>query len=164
MHIDPMRLAVEYYFGDLQYWKLPGIAADALVEGHDGPALRVLAGLTNPAASDISGREVDSAFCEMGVAAPIARNEALLILAIESAHKALDGRSNVFDEATYVRIHLCKLEDPPDVLKLVVDLSTEAKNAPRSQWRRIESDLEEAFRDFLVSQKTQDHGSPPIRL
>jgi hypothetical protein len=104
---------LKYYFGDLQYWKLPGIAADALVEGYDGPALRSLTGLTNPVASDIRDNEVDSAFCEMGVAAPIAKSEALQILAIESAQRALDGRSNVFDEATYVRIHLCGLVDPP---------------------------------------------------
>jgi hypothetical protein len=38
--MDPYRIAVLYYFGELQYWKLPGIAADALEKGHDGPALR----------------------------------------------------------------------------------------------------------------------------
>lgn len=43
--------------------------------------------------------EIDSAFLEMGVTAPITRDEARLILAIESASRALDGRSNVFDEA-----------------------------------------------------------------
>src|SRR5664280_2233454 len=107
MRIDPKRFAVEYYFGDLQYWKLPGIAVDALVEGYDGPALRSLAGMVNPVASDIRDKEVDSASCEMGAGAPIAKKEALLILAIESAQKALNGRSNVFDKATYVRIHLC---------------------------------------------------------
>jgi hypothetical protein len=31
--IDPKRIAVEYYFGELQYWKLPSIAATALEEG-----------------------------------------------------------------------------------------------------------------------------------
>jgi hypothetical protein len=155
MHFDPKKLAVEYYFGDLQYWKLSGIAADALVEGYDGPALRSLAGWANPVASDIRDKEIDSAFREMGVAAPIAKDEARLILAIESAQKALDGRSNVFDEATYVRVHLCELADPPDALKCVVNLSNEAKNAPRPQWSRIESDLKQAFRWFLVSQKTQ---------
>ena len=65
----------------------------------------------------------------MGVAAPIAKDEARLILVIESAQKALDGRSNPLDEATHVRVHLCELTDPPDVLKCVVSLSNEAKNA-----------------------------------
>ena len=94
----------------------------------------------------------------MGVVAPISKDEARLILAIESARKALDGRSNVFDEATYVRIHLCKLADPPYALKRLVDLSTEAKNAPPSQWGRIESDLKKAFREFLISQESQSAG------
>jgi hypothetical protein len=101
MRFDPKRIAVEYYFGDLQYWKLPGIATDALVEGYDGPALRRLAALADPAASDFRDEEIDSAFREMGVGAPIARDEARLILAVESAERALDGRSNVFDEATF---------------------------------------------------------------
>jgi hypothetical protein len=158
MRLDPKRLAVDYYFGDLQYWKLPGIAADALAEGYDGPAPRSLAGLENPVASDIREKEIDSAFLEMGVTAPISMDEARLILAIESAQKALDGRSNVFDEATYVRIHLCKLADPSDVLKRVVNLSKEAKDAPRSQWSRIESNLKKAFKEFLVSQKAQSPG------
>lgn len=158
MRLDPKRLAVEYYFGDLQYWKLPGIATDAILVGYDGPALRRLAGLASPVASDIRDEEVDSAFREMGVDAPIAKDEARLILAIESSQKALDGRSNVFEEATHVRIHLCDLTDPPDALRRIVNLSKEAKNAPRSQWSRLESDLKEAFRGFLMSQKAQSRG------
>src|SRR5581483_976539 len=104
MPIDGEQLAIQYYFGDLQYWKLPRIAADALEEGYDGPALRRLAGLAVQSSSviraeDIGANEVDSAFCEMGVNAPITKNQARLILATESAQKALFGPSNVFDEA-----------------------------------------------------------------
>jgi len=154
MRIDPKRLAIDYYFGDLQYWKLHNIATAALEDGHDGPALRRLAGLVNPVASDIQDSEVDTAFREMGVDAPIPKNEARLTLAFESAHKALNGDSNVFDQATYVRIHLCELRDPPDDLKRVVDLSKEAQNAARSQWNRLEIELESAFRDFLKSPKS----------
>jgi hypothetical protein len=29
--LNPTKLAVLYYFGDLGYWKLPDIAAEALV-------------------------------------------------------------------------------------------------------------------------------------
>ena len=158
MRLDPKRLAVDYYFGDLQYWKLPEIATNALAEVYDGPGLRNIAALKDTVASDIRDKEIDSAFREMGVFAPIAKDEARLVLAIESAQKALDGRSNVFDEATYVRIHLCKLSDSPDVLGRVVNLSKQAKNAPRSQWNRIESDLEDAFKEFLASQKAQCPG------
>ncbi|MDR3738363.1 MAG: hypothetical protein P4L40_05015 [Terracidiphilus sp.] len=160
MSPDRDQLAVLYYFGDLQYWKLPRIAADALEEGYDGPALRTLAGLAGLTsgeirAEDIRANEIDSAFCEMGVNAPITGDQARLVLATESAQKALDGRSNVFDEATYVRIHLCKLSEPPESLMRIVNLSKEAKNAPHSRWDRIDADLKDAFADFLRCQKIQ---------
>ncbi len=149
MRIDPNELAVDYYFGDLQYWKLPQIAADALEQGYDGSALRRIAGLSDPVASDLQDIEIDAAFREMGVNAPISAVNARLVLATKSAQKALNGDSNVFDESTYVRIHLCKLSDGPDSLKRIVNLSREARNAPRSQWERIEADLVNAFLEFL---------------
>jgi len=36
MRQDTKKVAIEYYFGDLQYWRLPQIAADALEEGYTG--------------------------------------------------------------------------------------------------------------------------------
>jgi hypothetical protein len=86
----------------------------------------------------------------MGVNAPISNDDARLALAIESAHKVLNGDSNVFDEATYVRIHLCELSDFPDALSRIVILSRDAQSAPRSEWSRIEADLRNAFSDFLA--------------
>jgi hypothetical protein len=59
------KLAVEYYFDDLQYWKLPRIAADALQLGYDGPALRALAGLAGRLGSEIRANEIELAFREM---------------------------------------------------------------------------------------------------
>lgn len=154
MRLDPKQIAVEYYFGDLQYWKLPQIAANALEEGYDGPALRNLAGMANRRrsdlrADDVSEIEIDSVFREMGIDAPITRDKAQLILAIQSAERALNGASNAFDEATYVRIHLCRLSDPPEVLSSIANLSEEAMNAPRSQWNRIEGALQNAFAALL---------------
>ena len=162
MPIDPNRIAVEYYFGDLPYWRLPRIATDALEQGHDGPALRRLAGLANKSGGDIreidlQADEVDSAFCEMGVDAPITKEKARMVLAIESAHRALSGGSNVFDEATHIRIHLCELTDPPEALRQIVNLSKAANNAPRSEWNRVEADLQKAFRDFMDSRQIQVH-------
>jgi hypothetical protein len=138
MPVDREQLAVLYYFGDLEYWKLPRIAADVLEEGYDGPALRTLAGLASLSshdirAEDIRANEIDSAFCEMGVNPPITKDQARLVLATESAQKALHGQSNVFEEATHVRIHLCELSEPPESLSRIVNLSKEARNAPRSQ-------------------------------
>jgi hypothetical protein len=76
-------------------------------------------------------------------------------MATESAQKALHGPSNVFDEASHVRIHLCELSEPPEPLRRIVDLSKEARNAPRSEWGRIEEELKDAFSNFLTCQKIQ---------
>ena len=36
--IDLKGLATDYYFGDLQYWKLPHMATDALEAAYNGRA------------------------------------------------------------------------------------------------------------------------------
>jgi hypothetical protein len=152
--INPHKLAVLYYFGDLQYWKLPQIAADALEQGYDGTSLRRLAGLMNPVASDIRAEDIDSAFTEMGVAAPLTEDYARLVLAAESATKALRGDMNVFDAATHIRIHLCRFEDPPAELHRIVSLSEQSKRGTaRWKWKELEAELKDALRDFLDSRE-----------
>jgi len=148
---NPREFAILWYFGDLQYWKLPQIATDALEAGYDGPALRWIAGLSEPVSTDISSAEVDAAFREMGVAAPITKEQAQFALAIEAARRVANG-SNVFDEATHVRIHLCGLAASPDFLQRIVDLSREATNAPRWRWAAIEADIVGAFSELLTRQ------------
>jgi hypothetical protein len=150
--MDTKRLAVEYYFGDLQYWKLPRIAVAALEEGYDGPALRALASIDNPVVADMEGSLIDSAFREMGIDAPITKNQARLALASNSVARALNGSSSVFDEATHIRIHLCELNEPPDALRQIFDLAAEARNAHRSRWVQLEQELTQAFMDFLAGQ------------
>jgi hypothetical protein len=88
----------------------------------------------------------------MGVDAPISKDAARLTLAIESAKKAVNGESNVFDEATHIRIHLCELADPAPELHRIVSLSREAKNAPRVRWKTIEEELKIAMSQFLNTQ------------
>jgi hypothetical protein len=153
MSFNPNRLAVLYYFGDLSYWKLPKIAADALEHGFDGSSLRRLAGLTNPVASDIQPEEIDSAFREMGIPAPISKEVARLTLATEAATRALNGQSNVFDEATHIRIHLCNFSEVPPELTRIVTLSKETKHAPRTRWDQLERDLTDAMSKFLSSRR-----------
>lgn len=146
---DPRKLAVLYYFGDLSYWQLPAISADALERGFDGPALRRLAGLVKPVASDIRPEEIDSAFREMGVAAPIPKDKARLVLATEAARRAMSGESNVFNEATHIRVHLCGWHEAPPELQPIVTLSDESEHAPRRKWKQLENDLRDAMSAFL---------------
>ena len=153
MKLRPRQLAKEYYFGDLQYWKLPKIAADALEEGHDGPALRILAGLTVVVEAEMDFRQIDAAFREMGVAdAPITRDQARLFLTARLAEGVRTGTWNAFDAAAHLRIHLCSLEDPPNELQELWTLAQEARNAPRRRWNDLETMLHQAFSDFLKNQ------------
>jgi len=149
VNFDPNALAVQYYFGDLQYWKLPGICIEALEHGFDGRALRRLSGLLNPVESDIRKKEIDSAFCEMGVKAPIPKDEARLVLATDAVRRALAGGSNVFNEATHIRIHICELHDPPTELQPIVALSEKSEHAPSRQWKALEKQLRDAMTQFL---------------
>jgi hypothetical protein len=150
---DPNKLAVLYYFGELGYWQLPAVFADALEHGFDGRALRRLAGLVKPVESDIRPAEIDSAFREMGVAAPVPKDEARLTLATEAVRRAISGESNVFDEATHIRIYICDLNHAPPELRPIVALSAEAKRAPRRKWKQLEQALRDAMADFLSNRR-----------
>lgn len=152
-NFDPNALAVQYYFGDLQYWKLPGICIEALEHGFDGRCLRRLSGLVNPVVRDIQHDEIDAAFREMGVNAPIPKDEARLVLAMDAARRALAGETNVFNEATHIRIHICELHDPPPELQPIVALSEKSEDAPSWQWERLEKQLRDAMTQFLNSRK-----------
>ena len=151
MAFDPNEIATLYYFGDLGYWKLPRVAADALEMGFDGPSLRKLAGVVNPVLTDLPADEIDSAFREMGVNAPIPKDVARLHLATESAKKAISGESNVFDQATHIKIHLCSWTEVPPELRRIVGLSEEAESSPRTKWAELERELAAAMAQFLRS-------------
>lgn len=153
VNFDPNTIAVQYYFGDLQYWRLPSICVEALEHGFDGPTLRRLSGLANLAKRDIQQELIDAAFCEMGVNAPISKEKARLALATDAAKKALAGETNVFDEATHIRIHICELREPPPELQAIVDLSRKSRHAPSTQWKQIENQLRDAMAEFVNGKK-----------
>lgn len=153
INFDPNTLAVQYYFGDLQYWKMPAICIEALEHGFDGRALRRLSGLVNPVERDIRQEEIDSAFREMGVAAPIPKEAAGLALATDAARRALAGETDVFNEATHIRIHICELHQPPAELQPIVDLSEQSEHAPSWEWKKLEKKLRDAMAQFLSTRK-----------
>ncbi len=86
----------------------PGLAERALRAGHDGPALRELAGERGPIASDI-GRLVDRALDELGAARPT-RVAAARLLAIRIAVAIASGTTPASEGAE--RIHDLTLEVP----------------------------------------------------
>jgi hypothetical protein len=153
VNFDPNTLAVLYYFGDLQYWKMPAICIEALEHGFDGRALRRLSGLVNPVERDIRQEEIDSAFREMGVAAPIPKEAARLALATDAAKRALAGETDVFNEATHIRLHICEWHEAPPELQPIVALSEQSENAPSWKWNKLEKQLRDAMAQFLSTRK-----------
>ena len=158
---DPHALAVEYYFGDLDYWQVPAICIQALEPGFDGSALRIIAGLVNLnpvrgrllTGNDIRADQIDSAFREMGVNAPIPKDEARLVLATNAVRRALSGESEVVNEATHIRIHLCDWDEAPLELQPIATLSAELEHADPSKWNLLEERLREAMSNFLNARK-----------
>lgn len=107
----------------------------------------------NPVQRDIRQDQVDSAFREMGVNAPIPKDEARFLLAIDSAKRALAGETNVLNEATHIRIHICELHEAPPELQAIVILSERSERAPREQWNQLEKQLRDAMTQFLKTRK-----------
>jgi hypothetical protein len=61
------------------------------------------------------------------------------------------GDGNVFDVSTHIRIHLCGSENSMPELRRIVELSAEARRAPRHRWSTLEKDLRAAMSSFLAS-------------
>jgi hypothetical protein len=104
-------------------------------------------------ASDIRQEEIDSAFREMGVNAPVPKNEARLALATDAVGRVISRESNVFNEATHIRIHICELHEAPPELQAIVALSKESEHAPRWKWDELERQLRDAMSKFLSTRK-----------
>lgn len=96
--------------------------------------------------------EIDAAFREMGVNAPIPKDKARLVLATDAAKRALAGEKNVFDTATHIRIHICELHDAPPELQPIVALSEKSEHAPSWQWKQLERQLRDAMTQFVNAQ------------
>jgi hypothetical protein len=75
--IDPHLTAAEWYLGGFDSERLPEIAREAIEHGWDGKNLAQLAALVKPTKRDVEGL-VDGALRELGVAAPLSRDEAAL--------------------------------------------------------------------------------------
>src|SRR5579859_7843152 len=167
---DRERIAVRWYFGGSFHEDLPSICIDALEHGYDGPMLRRLAGLLKPTSRDVTEGQLERAFKEMGVSAPISERDCQLFLATETAQAAAAGAQNPFDAATHIRIGICRLKQPPTELSEIVRLSKESEYAPRWDWGRLEKKLKRELetlakgdvKPMLVQRsETSDKGKGP---
>jgi len=74
---DPHLAAAEWYLGGLDPERLPAIALEAMERGFNGKNLAQLAVLVMPTKRDVEGL-VDGALRELGVAAPLSKDDAAL--------------------------------------------------------------------------------------
>jgi hypothetical protein len=89
--VNPELIAARWYFGDLKPEEWPAIAAGFLERGMDGQYLKSLAERKSPTRADIE-ETVTGALAEIGVAGPMSRNDAGLMLAREEAKSMLRDR------------------------------------------------------------------------
>jgi hypothetical protein len=118
--LDTKLVAARWYLNELSGEEMPGVAGQALELGYDGKNLRRLAGLANPTRRDVA-ELVDEALRELGVKAPITRQEAALWMATLVAGEIIEGRVEPYAGAC--RIWLSYSADAPE-LKHWSDLVT----------------------------------------
>lgn len=148
---NPKLIAARWYFGEFMHEDLPRIAMDALEHESDGPMLRRLAGLIKPTSGDLSAQEIDGAFREMGIAAPLSIRDSQLILATETARAVAAHMQKPIDAAVHIRIYICGLQAPPPELATIVKLAQRAKHTRGLPWNRVEKQIRDALADFLAT-------------
>jgi pimeloyl-ACP methyl ester carboxylesterase len=87
---DIRQVALEWYHGAFPAERTPDFAVWALQNGHDGPALRELAGLKSATRSN-EGRLVERALLELGVQ-PMTSPEAAKLLILSVFEQIVSGR------------------------------------------------------------------------
>jgi hypothetical protein len=70
-----------------------------------------------------------------------------------AVRRPLSGESDVVNDATHIRIHLCHWDEAPLELQPIVALSAELEHAARSKWNLLEERLREAMSNFLNGRK-----------
>jgi hypothetical protein len=76
---DPHLIAAEWYLGGFDSERLPEVALQAIEHGCEGKNLAQLATLVKPSKRDVEGL-IDGALRELGVTAPLSKDEAALWL------------------------------------------------------------------------------------
>ena len=97
MSLDIEAFAARWILATIPANELPDVASIALTVGHEGPALRELAGEIDPSRSDVSSL-VDRVLRELG-APQLTRADAAVVLATRVAARIVDGSVEPYDGA-----------------------------------------------------------------
>jgi hypothetical protein len=110
MSLDIEEFAARWILATIPASELPEVAGIALTVGHDGPALRELAGELDPSRSEVSSL-VERALRELG-APQLTRADAAVVLAARVAARIVDGSVEPYDGAKQI---WCLGRDVPEV-------------------------------------------------
>ena len=110
---------------------MPEFAADALEAGHDGPALRRLAGLINPTTSDV-GDLFREALLEIGNVKILSREQALIFLSRTTAADIVEGRIDPILGAEILAGYAMQASYPPFLAEFLelADMPRWGEHAP----------------------------------
>jgi hypothetical protein len=111
MTLDVEQIAARWVLGQLTGREAAEAAVQALLEGHDGPALREVAGTVNPVVRDVAPA-FERALDELR-ATRVSRKQAALFLAKRYAARILDGSVSPYSGARSIWQEL-SLEVRPD--------------------------------------------------
>ena len=112
MSVDFEEVAARWVLGQVTGSQVAAAATQALLEGHDGPALREVAGTFGPAIRDVAPA-FDRALVELGVAQR-SRKEAALFLAKRYAARIVDGSLSPYAGARAIWHELSSAVRPAD--------------------------------------------------
>jgi hypothetical protein len=88
---NPDLFVARWYCSKINPESMPEFAADALEAGHDGPALRRLAGPINPTSWDV-GNLFKESLLEIGNVKILSKEQALIFLSRVTAADIVEGR------------------------------------------------------------------------
>jgi hypothetical protein len=148
--IDGKLIAAKWYLGELSGEDMPGIACQALEEGHEGKNLRLLAGLLSPVRRDIH-KIVDGAMQELGVQAPVTLHDAALWMARRLADEIVEGLIDPYGGAC--RIWLSYSSEAPELAhwsNLAINYEVEAATG---KTEKAKLQILQAARNLLSSAK-----------
>jgi hypothetical protein len=134
MRLDVEQLAARWVLGMLPSTEMPGAAAQALVDGHDGPALRELAGEHDPILSAVQ-RVFERALGELQ-APSLCRRDAALLLAHRVCERVTSGKAEPYVGAKQIWALQIKAPEVGHALDPFVYWANEFEEAEDSERRR----------------------------
>jgi hypothetical protein len=153
--LDVSVIAAFWYAGEIPNERMPMVAADLLERGFNGPHWGFIAGMQNPKIThpDID-EDLDRAFRESGIDAPVSVSKARLIAACHLAREVIDGHLDAACGASVItELFSWDAQSPAgQIVRIHSDLVERIRQDSLEE-NAAKADVVAACRDFLVAQE-----------